>query len=196
MYVRPTIKLNAATNQIVVFVRVDEILTMIWLSRSSEVRVKVKWDLKFQKWRFSNSVSSAIFQPIKKIQRFLILDQNTENLSCQIFEFSPSYRVTWLQTLPKNRQNFFRLILMKLGVMLEVDETFSRTWLSRSSEVKVRRWPQSPVGTIFFTWLIEYGDQTHDAYSSASLTYVANARTMENTASIPIKLCTVIKTTK
>jgi len=37
-----------------------------------------------------------------------------------------------------------------LGMMLEVDETFTR-WLSRSSEVrvKVRRWPQSPFGTIF-----------------------------------------------
>jgi len=39
---------------------------------------------------------------------------------------------------------------MKLGVMLEVDETFMTIWLSRSSEVsvKVRRWPQSPFGTI------------------------------------------------
>jgi len=63
-------------NQIVVFVRVDETFTTIWLSRSSKVRVKVTWDLKFQKRRFSNSISSAIFQPIKKYQRFLILDQN------------------------------------------------------------------------------------------------------------------------
>jgi len=41
---------------------------------------------------------------------------------------------------------------MKLGMMLEVDETFTTIWLSRSSEVrvKVRRWPQSPIGTIFF----------------------------------------------
>jgi len=40
---------------------------------------------------------------------------------------------------------------MKLGVMLEVDETFTIIWLSRSSEVrvKVRRWPHSPFGTIF-----------------------------------------------
>ena len=37
-------KHNAATNQIVVFVKVDETFTMIWLSRSSEVRVKVmRW---------------------------------------------------------------------------------------------------------------------------------------------------------
>jgi len=42
-------------------------------------------------------------------------------------------------------------ILMKLGMVLDVDETFTTIWLSRSSEVrvKVRRWPQSPVGTIF-----------------------------------------------
>jgi len=40
---------------------------------------------------------------------------------------------------------------MKLGMILEVDETFMTIWLSMSSEVrvKVRRWPQSPIGTIF-----------------------------------------------
>ena len=41
-----TIKLNAAANQIVVFVTVDESFTKISLSRSSEVKVKVTWDLK------------------------------------------------------------------------------------------------------------------------------------------------------
>jgi len=37
---------------------------------------------------------------------------------------------------------------MKLGVMLEVDETFTTIWLSRSSEVsvKVRRWTHSLSG--------------------------------------------------
>jgi len=35
-------------------------------------------------------------------------------------------------------------------IMLEVDETFTTIWLSTSKvRVKVRRWPQSPVGTIF-----------------------------------------------
>jgi len=40
---------------------------------------------------------------------------------------------------------------MKLSMMLQVDETFTTMWLSRSSEVriKVRRWPQSHFGTIF-----------------------------------------------
>jgi len=71
LYVRTsTIKHNAATNQIVIFVKVDETFTTIWLSRSSEVRVKITWDFKFQKWRFSNSISSAIFQP-NKFQWFL-----------------------------------------------------------------------------------------------------------------------------
>jgi len=28
---------------------------------------RITWDLKFQRWQFSNSISSAIFQPIKKI---------------------------------------------------------------------------------------------------------------------------------
>jgi len=39
---------------------------------------------------------------------------------------------------------------MKLGMMLEVDETFTTIWLSRSFEVRVMvmRWPQSPFGTI------------------------------------------------
>jgi len=37
-----TIKHDAATKQIVVFVKVNETFTMIWLSRSSEVRVKVR----------------------------------------------------------------------------------------------------------------------------------------------------------
>jgi len=41
-YVRTsTIKLNAATNKIVEFVRVDETFTTISLSRSSEVKVKI-----------------------------------------------------------------------------------------------------------------------------------------------------------
>jgi len=36
-----TVKLNAARNQIAVYGKVDETFTMISLSRSSEVRVKV-----------------------------------------------------------------------------------------------------------------------------------------------------------
>jgi len=64
---KSTIKYNAATNQIVVFLKVDETFTTIRLSRSSEVRVKVTWDLKFQKWWFSKSICSPIFRPIKKI---------------------------------------------------------------------------------------------------------------------------------
>ena len=43
LYVRTsTMKHNAATNQIVVFVKVDETFTTIWLPRSSEVKVKVR----------------------------------------------------------------------------------------------------------------------------------------------------------
>jgi len=51
------------------------------------------------------------------------------------------------------KKNRLRLILMKLSVMLEVDEAFKMIWLSRSSEVrvKVRRWPQSPFGTVFIS---------------------------------------------
>jgi len=54
-------------------------------------------------------------------------------------------------------KNRFRPMLMKLGVMLEVDETFTMIWLSRSSEVrvKVRRWPQSLSG-IFLNSLISF----------------------------------------
>ena len=49
------------------------------------------------------------------------------NLSGRIFEFPPTYRVMLLQSLPKNQQffQFFHLILMKLEMMLEVEETFT-----------------------------------------------------------------------
>jgi len=133
-YVRTsTIKLNAATNQIVEFVRVDESLTMISLSRSSEVN-QGHMRLSFKNDDFHILSLPPFFNQSKKFQRFLILDQNIENLLGWIFEFPPSYRVMWLQTLPKNR---LRLILMKLGTMLEFDETFTTMWLSRSSEVRV-----------------------------------------------------------
>ena len=50
----------------------------------------------------------------------------------------------------KINKNFFGPILMKLGMMLEVNETFMTIWLPRSSKVRVKvRWPQSPIGTIF-----------------------------------------------
>jgi len=53
-YVRTsTMKHNAATNQIVVFAKVDETFTTIWLSRSSEVSVKVR--------RWPRSPFGAIF---------------------------------------------------------------------------------------------------------------------------------------
>jgi len=47
-------------------------------------------------------------------------------------------------------ENCFHPILVKVGMMLQVDETFTAMWLSGSSRVKVRRWPQSPIGTIFW----------------------------------------------
>jgi len=55
----------------------------------------------------------------------------------------------------KFAKNRLRPILMKLGTMLEVDKTFITVWLSRSSEVrvKVKRWPQSHIGTIFTVML-------------------------------------------
>jgi len=53
---------------------------------------------------------------------------------------------------------------MKLGTMLEVDETFTTIWLSRSSEVRVtvRRWLQSPIGTIFHVNLRQPSSQQQD----------------------------------
>jgi len=40
---------------------------------------------------------------------------------------------------------------MKLGTMLDIDEllTTIRLWRSSEVRVKVRRWPRSPIGTIF-----------------------------------------------
>jgi len=143
-----TIKLNAATNQIVEFVRVDETMTTIWLSRSSEVRVKVTWDLNFQKWWFSKSISSAIFQPIKKIPT--VSETRSKYLKSLGPNFSISSQLSSHVT-SKFAKNRLRPILMKLDRMLEVDESFTTIWLSTSSEVRVklRRWPQSPIGTIF-----------------------------------------------
>jgi len=69
-----TIKHNAATNQIVIFVKVDETFTMIWLSMSSEVRVKVTWDLVSKMTIFKFCLRH--FSTNQKIQQFLILDQN------------------------------------------------------------------------------------------------------------------------
>jgi len=55
LYVRMSImKHNAATKQVVVFVKVNETFTTIWLSRSSEVRVKVR--------RWPQSPIGTIFQ--------------------------------------------------------------------------------------------------------------------------------------
>jgi len=54
---------------------------------------------------------------------------------------------------------------------VRVDETFTMIWLSRSSgvRVKVRRWPHSPIGTIFnvfvFFWIVTSG--AHIAITTA-----------------------------
>jgi len=47
---------------------------------------------------------------------------------------------------------------MKLGMMLEVDETFTTIWLPRSSKVriKVRWWPLSPIRTIFYLFCLQF----------------------------------------
>jgi len=50
---------------------------------------------------FQNLSPPPFFNRSKKFQQFLILDQNTSNPSGRIFQFPPSYRVTWLQSLPK-----------------------------------------------------------------------------------------------
>jgi len=129
---------------------VDETFTTIWLSRSSEVRVKVTWDLSLKNDDFQILSPLPFFNQSKTPMVSDTRPKYIKSLS-QIFEFPPSYRVTWLQICQKINKNFFHLILMKLGMMLEVDETFTMIWVSRSSEVrvKVRRWPQSPIRTIF-----------------------------------------------
>jgi len=71
-----TIKFNAATNQIVLFVKVNETFTTIWLSRSYKVRVKVTWDLRFQNDNFQILSPLPFFNQSKKFQGFLILDQS------------------------------------------------------------------------------------------------------------------------
>jgi len=60
---------------------------------------------------------------------------------------------------------------MKLDMMLEVDETFMMIWLSRSTKVwvKVMRWPQSPIGTIFWV-LIPKSDSSLRCWSKICCT--------------------------
>jgi len=49
-------------------------------------------------------------------------------------------------------KTFLRPILMKLGMVLEVNETFTTIWLSRSSEVRSRSGDDlSPLLGLFFT---------------------------------------------
>ena len=63
--VRPfTMKLKREIWSLVILIEVDETYTMVWLSRSPKVKVKVTRPLKLRKWRFSNSISSAISQAI------------------------------------------------------------------------------------------------------------------------------------
>ena len=63
--VRPfTMKLKQEIWSLVILIEVDETYTMVWLSRSPKVKVKVTRPLKLQKWCFSNSISSAISQAI------------------------------------------------------------------------------------------------------------------------------------
>jgi len=147
---------NAATNQIVVFVKVDETFTTIWLSRSSEVRVKVTW------W-FSNSISSAIFQPIKKIPTVFDTRPKYRKSRAGFLNFLLVIESCDFKVCQKINKNFFSPILMKLCMMLEVDEKFTTIWLSRSStvRVKVRRWPQSPLGTIFMFSITVWGLGLH-----------------------------------
>ena len=149
-YVRPyvrtsTIKLNAATNQIVVFVKVDETFTTIWLSRSSEVGVKVTWNLKFQKWRFSKSISSAIFQPIKKIPT--VSDTRPKYLKSLRPDFWISSSLSSHVT-SNFAKNWLRPILMKL-LRCYRSTKHLRLYDFQGHPRSGSRWPQSPIGTIF-----------------------------------------------
>jgi len=86
LYVRmSTMKQNAATNQIVVFVRVDETFTMIWLSRSSEVRVKVV-RLKVSKMTIFKIYLLHHFSTSQKIQ--MVSDTRPKYLKSQARFFS------------------------------------------------------------------------------------------------------------
>jgi len=147
-----TMKHHADTNQIVIFVKVDGTCTTIWLSMSSEVRVKVTWDLKFQNWRFSNSISSTIFNQSKKSNGFWYYTKISKNSRVRFLNFILVTESCDFKLCQKSTKIFFPPILMKLGMMLEVDETFTTICLSRSSEVrvKVRRWPQSLLGLFLF----------------------------------------------
>jgi len=86
-----TIKHNAATNQILEFVRVDETFTKMTFKvirgqGQGHVRLKVS-----KMTIFKICLLRHFSTDQKKIQRFLILYQNIYNLLGRIFEFPPSY---------------------------------------------------------------------------------------------------------
>jgi len=132
----------------------------------------------FQNDDFQNLSPPPFFNQSKKFQWFLILDK-VSRAGFLNFLLVIESRDFWLQSLPQNR---LRPILMKLGLMLVVDETFTTIWLSRSSKVrvKVRRWPHSPFGTIFCPcdWHCtvdgEYTGRPWSAWTAARLSKYCN----------------------
>jgi len=113
-------------------------------SRSSEIRVKVTWDLKFQKWWFSNSVSSTIFQPIKKIPT--VSDTRPKYLKswAGFLNFLLAIESHDFKLCQKIDRNFFLSDLNETCCDvrgrwdIHNDMTFKVIW----GQVKVRRWPQ------------------------------------------------------
>jgi len=114
-------KHNAATNQIVVFVKVDETFTMTFkvIRGQGQGQVRLKFSkmtiFKFYLLRhfFNQSKNPTVSDTRPKYLKspgflnFLLVSSHVTS-NCQ-----------------KIDKNFFRPILMKLGMMLEVDETFT-----------------------------------------------------------------------
>ena len=107
-------KLKQEIWSLVILIEVDETYTMVWLSRSPKVKVKLTRPLKMRKWRFSNSISSAISQAIlnlivayESMGQYLNFDQAD-------FRYSLSCHVT--SKLAKNAKMTIFKIYRKLFV--------------------------------------------------------------------------------
>jgi len=133
----------------VVFVKVDETFTKTWLSRSSEVRVKVTWDLSFKNVDFQNLSPLPFFNQSKKFQRFLILDQNISNFVGWIFEFPQLSSHVTSKFAKKSTSSDINNTWYDVRGRWNIHDYM--TFKVIQVRVKVRRWPQSPIGTIFYS---------------------------------------------
>ena len=147
-------KHNAATNQIVVFVKVDETFAMIWLSRSSEVRVKVRrWPQSHIGTIFHIALSSAVvsclaLRIMSSLLMIVIKTRNTcSHLGMQVHAAAHTLVPVW--PWPFDLQ-VNECIPSHVGYSCTCTELVvdSRCWSSETAGWSVLNW-------VWLWWLIE-----------------------------------------